>query len=307
MLEIRNLKVAYKRDGKRYLILRGVDLSVGENETVGILGESGCGKSTLALSILRLLKRNVEFVSGSILYKGEDILRLSEEELRKIRGGEIGIIFQHPFSSLNPCMKIGKQIEEVVRLHSSVYTVSELLKTVGLKDVEKIKNSYPHELSGGMIQRCMLAIALAGDPEILIADEPTTALDKMLEKEIIDLLKELVMKKNLSLIFISHNLGLIKYLTKKVYVMYAGVVVEEGKTDEVLSSPLHPYTEVLIESYPKKGRIKYFEGDVVDIENLPGGCKFHPRCPYVFEDCKWKEPKLFLKNNRFVRCLRQEK
>jgi len=162
MLEIRNLKVAYKRDGKRYLILRGVDLSVGENETVGILGESGCGKSTLALSILRLLKRNVEFVSGSILYKGEDILRLSEEELRKIRGGEIGIIFQHPFSSLNPCMKIGTQIEEVVKQHSSVYTVSELLKTVGLKDVEKIKNSYPHELSGGMIQRCMLAIALAG-------------------------------------------------------------------------------------------------------------------------------------------------
>jgi len=303
IINIKELNVGYFLKNRNISILRGIDFKVSEKEQLGIAGESGSGKTTVALSILKLLKPNTEIFKGEILYRDRNILDMNDEELLNIRGKEISMVFQHPFSSLNPVIKIGEQIRETIFQHKTGLDVRCLLELVNLKDYKKIANAYPHQLSGGMIQRVMLAIALAGKPSVLIADEPTTALDKTLEKEIVVLLKNLIEKENLTLVFISHNLGLINFLTNHLIVMYSGVVVEEGKTGDILKKPFHPYTKALIDSYPKPGKnIISIPGDVPDITSLPKGCKFYPRCRYARKECVEKEPELYEIDGRKVRC-----
>jgi len=303
IINIKELNVGYFLKNRNISILRGIDFKVSEKEQLGIAGESGSGKTTVALSILKLLKPNTEIFKGEILYRDRNILDMNDEELLNIRGKEISMVFQHPFSSLNPVIKIGEQIRETIFQHKTGLDVRYLLELVNLKDYKKIANAYPHQLSGGMIQRVMLAIALAGKPSVLIADEPTTALDKTLEKEIVVLLKNLIEKENLTLVFISHNLGLINFLTNHLIVMYSGVVVEEGKTGDILKKPFHPYTKALIDSYPKPGKnIISIPGDVPDITSLPKGCKFYPRCRYARKECVEKEPELYEIDGRRVRC-----
>ena len=325
MLEVKNLSVEFYKGGKVIQALRDVSLTLKRNEVLGIVGESGCGKSTLALSILKLIpEKEGKTVSGEILFKGEDILRLSDEKLLQIRGDKISIVFQDPFTSLNPVFRIGNQIAESLTLHwrgnqSTHQMEKEIIKLLELVKMPKPKDtmwSYPHQLSGGMQQRVMIAIALSSNPEILIADEPTTALDVTIQKEILDLLTELQKKLGLSVVLITHDFGIVAHICQRVSVMYAGSIVEEASTSEIFRSPLHPYTKGLLESLPsreelssspqgEKRRLKAIPGQVPDPSNLPSGCKFHPRCPIVIEDCEPEEPRLReIVKNHWARCIR---
>jgi peptide/nickel transport system ATP-binding protein len=325
VLEVRNLSVEYYKGGKVIQALRDASITLKRNEVLGIVGESGCGKSTLALSILKLIpEREGKIVSGEILFKGEELLRLSEEKLVQIRGDRISIIFQDPFTSLNPVFRIGNQIAESLTLHrkdnlSTSQIEKEIIELLELVKIPKPKDtmwSYPHQLSGGMQQRVMIAIALSSNPEILIADEPTTALDVTIQKEILDLLTELQKKLGLSVVLITHDFGIVAQVCQRVSVMYAGSIVEEASTSEIFHNPLHPYTKGLLESLPsrkepsgsprgEKRRLKAIPGQVPDPSNLPSGCKFHPRCPIAIEDCKRGEPMLKeIVKNHWVRCIR---
>jgi len=325
VLEVRNLSFAFYKGGKVIQALRDVSLTLKRNEVLGIVGESGCGKSTLALSILKLIpEKEGKIVSGEILFKGEDILRLSDEKLLQIRGNRISIVFQDPFTSLNPVFRTGNQIAESLALHrkenqSTHQMEKEIIKLLELVKMPKPKDtmwSYPHQLSGGMQQRVMIAIALSSNPEILIADEPTTALDVTIQNEILALLTELQKKLGLSIVLITHDFGIVAQICQRVSVMYAGSIVEEASTSEIFHNPLHPYTKGLLESLPsreelpsspqgEKRRLKAIPGQVPDPSNLPSGCKFHPRCPVVIEDCKPEEPKLReIVKNHWVRCIR---
>jgi len=325
VLEVRNLSVEYYKGGKVIQALRDASITLKRNEVLGIVGESGCGKSTLALSILKLIpEREGKIVSGEILFKGEELLRLSDEKLVQIRGERISIIFQDPFTSLNPVFRIGNQIAESLTLHrkdnlSTSQIEKEIIELLELVKIPKPKDtmwSYPHQLSGGMQQRVMIAIALSSKPEILIADEPTTALDVTIQKEILDLLTELQKKLGLSVVLITHDFGIVAQVCQRVSVMYAGSIVEEALTSEIFHIPLHPYTKGLLESLPsrkepsgsprgEKRRLKAIPGQVPDPSNLPSGCKFHPRCPISIEDCKGGEPMLKeIVKNHWVRCIR---
>jgi len=325
VLEVRNLSVEYYKGGKVIQALRDASITLKRNEVLGIVGESGCGKSTLALSILKLIpEREGKVVSGEILFKGEELLRLSDEKLVQIRGDRISIIFQDPFTSLNPVFRIGNQIAESLTLHrkdnlSTSQIEKEIIELLELVKIPKPKDtmwSYPHQLSGGMQQRVMIAIALSSKPEILIADEPTTALDVTIQKEILDLLTELQKKLGLSVVLITHDFGIVAQVCQRVSVMYAGSIVEEASTSEIFHNPLHPYTKGLLESLPsrkepsgsprgEKRRLKAIPGQVPDPSNLPSGCKFHPRCPISIEDCKGGEPMLKeIVKNHWVRCIR---
>jgi len=325
ILEVKNLSVEFYKGGKVIQALRDTSLTLKRNEVLGIVGESGCGKSTLALSILKLIpEKEGKVVSGEILFKGEDILRLSDERLLQIRGDRISIIFQDPFTSLNPVFRTGNQIAESLTLHKkenlSTHQIKkeiiELLELVKMPKPKDTMLSYPHQLSGGMQQRVMIAIALSSNPEILIADEPTTALDVTIQKEILNLLTELQKKLGLSVVLITHDFGIVAQTCQRVSVMYAGIIVEEASTFEIFHNPLHPYTKGLLESLPsreeplsssqsEKRRLKAIPGQVPDPSNLPSGCKFHPRCPKVIEDCKLEEPGLReIVKNHWVRCIR---
>ncbi len=325
ILEVKNLSVEFYKGGKVIHALRDTSLTLKSNEVLGIVGESGCGKSTLALSILKLIpEKEGKVVSGEILFKGEDLLRLSDEKLLQTRGDRISIIFQDPFTSLNPVFKAGNQIAESLTLHkkenlSAHQMEKEIIKLLELVKMPKPKDtmlSYPHQLSGGMQQRVMIAIALSSNPEILIADEPTTALDVTIQKEMLSLLTELQKKLGLSVVLITHDFGIVAQTCQRVSVMYAGIIVEEASTSEIFHNPLHPYTKGLLESLPsreklpgssqsEKRRLKAIPGQVPDPSNLPSGCKFHPRCPKVIEDCKPEEPRLReIVKNHWVRCIR---
>ena len=325
ILEVKNLSVEFYKGGKVIQALRDTSLTLKRNEVLGIVGESGCGKSTLALSILKLIpEKEGRVISGEILFKGEDILRLSDEKLLQIRGDRVSIIFQDPFTSLNPVFKISKQIAESLTLHKKENLsthqmekeIIELLELVKLPKPKDMMLSYPYQLSGGMQQRVMIAIALSSNPEILIADEPTTALDVTIQKEILNLLTELQKKLGLSVVLITHDFGIVAQTCQRVSVMYAGIIVEEASTSEIFHNPLHPYTKGLLESLPsreelpsssqsEKRRLKAIPGQVPDPSNLPSGCKFHPRCPKVIEDCKPEEPRLReIVKNHWVRCIR---
>ncbi len=325
MLEVRNLSVEFYKGGKIIPALRNVSITLKQNEVLGIVGESGCGKSTLALSILKLIsEREGKIVSGEVLFKGEELLSLSKEKLLQVRGDRISIIFQDPFTSLNPVFRVGTQIAESLSLHRKENLptqqmekeIIELLELVKMPKPKDTMLSYPHQLSGGMQQRVMIAMALSSNPEILIADEPTTALDVTIQKEILGLLTELQKKLGLSVILITHDFGIVAETCQRVSVMYAGNIVEEASTSEIFHNPLHPYTRGLLESLPsgeespdfsqgEKRRLKSIPGQVPDPSNLPSGCKFHPRCPIVIEQCKPEEPRFReIIKNHWARCIR---
>ncbi len=282
-------------NGYRLFAVRGTSFDLHRGETLGLVGESGCGKSVTAFSILRLIDPPGRIDDGEILYAGTNILALDEERIRKIRGKEISMIFQEPMTSLNPVFRIGFQIEEVLRLHLNMNNKDareraiDLLRQVGIPTPEKRCDSFPHELSGGMRQRVMIAMALAADPAILIADEPTTALDVTIQAQILDLLLQLQSERKMSLLLITHDLGIVANVADRIAIMYAGEIVETGSTRDVFNNPLHPYTIGLFEALPRQGNIKErmstIPGTVPAVTGEMRGCVFHPRCFKATDEC----------------------
>jgi len=296
----------------------GVSFEIAAGQTVGLIGESGCGKSVTAMSITGLIDPPGRIQPGSsIRYAGQELVGAEEETLRRIRGDKIGMVFQEPMSSLNPVYSVGAQIAEAVRAHQDVSRreamdrAVEMLKLVRIAAPERRVRDYPHEMSGGMRQRVMIAIALACEPRLLIADEPTTALDVTIQAQIIALLAELRERLDMSMLLITHDLGVVSQIADHVVVMYAGRVVEQGRTAEVLASPQHPYTEALLKSIPgvatERGQpLPVIRGTVPSPFAWPGGCRFAPRCEYVFDRCVIEEPTLFVVETGLSRCwLRQ--
>ena len=319
LLEVKDLKTYFYTDAGVAKSVDGVTFSVDRGKVLGIVGESGCGKSVTSLSIMRLVDPATgRYEGGSILFDGQDILKLPEKEMQKLRGNKISMIFQEPMTSLNPVFTIGYQIEESLVLHKGMDKKAararaiELLELVGIPEAGKRVDEYPHQLSGGMRQRVMIAMALAGDPELLIADEPTTALDVTIQAQILDLLKELQEKLNMSIIFITHDLGVISEMADEVAVMYAGEIVEKASTRELFEDPKHPYTVGLMDSIPdineEVDRLKTLEGLVPSLYDMPKGCHFAPRCKYACPECEKEHIKLTnLEGGRQVRCRRYEK
>jgi oligopeptide/dipeptide ABC transporter ATP-binding protein len=288
ILEVKNLKTYFYTEDGIVKSVDGVDFTVKRGEVMGLVGESGCGKSVTSLTIMRLIGQPGKVVDGSIVFDGADLLDLSESDMVRIRGNRISMIFQQPQSSLNPVFKVGDQIAEVLDIHRSLgkeqgwQRAIELLKMVGIPDAERRAHAFPHELSGGMAQRVMIAMALACVPELLIADEPTTALDVTIQAQILDLMRDLRSKMNASIILITHDLGVVAEMCERVAVMYAGQIVEQTDVKELFANPRHPYTQGLIGSIPVLGIIKdqldTIPGSVPNLINLPPGCRFAPRC-----------------------------
>jgi oligopeptide/dipeptide ABC transporter ATP-binding protein len=292
-------------------------LQVHSGETLGIVGESGCGKTMLALSIMRLLPGNGKIINGEIKFMGLDLLTLSVDEMRSRRGRDISMIFQEPMTSLNPVLRVGEQIAEAIRLHQNLPGKQaldlsvHLLREVGIADPQKRVRDYPHHLSGGMRQRVMIAMAMSCHPKLLLADEPTTALDVTVQAQILDLISDLKQKKNMAVVFITHDLGVIAQSAQKVAVMYAGKIVESSPVEDLFVKPLHPYTQGLLESIParciasgaKEDYLKTIPGSVPGLYDSISGCRFHDRCPYAFDDCRRKEPELAeIETGHFVSC-----
>lgn len=307
VLEIRDLKTYFYTYEGVAKAVDGIHYQLAKGEPLGLVGESGCGKSVSALSILRLIPVPPgKIVGGEILFKGKNLLDLHEEEMRKIRGDRISMIFQEPMTSLNPVFTIGNQIQETFKLHQglskreAIEKTIEMLRLVNIASPERCVKQYPHELSGGMRQRAMIAMALACNPEILIADEPTTALDVTIQAQILDLMIKLKEELGMAIILITHNLGVIVETVKRVLVMYAGKIVEEAKTKTLFENPQHPYTMGLLKSIPRLGdkvrlgkvRLSEIPGVVPSLYELPPGCKFSTRCPSVMARCREEEPEL---------------
>ncbi|MEM0003524.1 MAG: ABC transporter ATP-binding protein, partial [Thermoproteota archaeon] len=293
-LEVEDLSVEYHLPQGKVKALDNVNLTIDKGEVVGVVGESGSGKSTLAHAVIRLVKPPGKIVEGRILFNGKNILELSDEEIRKIRGKEISMIFQDPSSYLNPVYPVGFQVAEVYEAHENTNMrklngeVVSLFKKVRITDSEVRVGSYPHELSGGMKQRILIAMAIALKPKLLIADEPTSALDTTIQAEILSLLNELKEEYSLSILFISHDVGVVSEIANRMIVMYAGKVVEEGPAKRIVEEPLHPYTKALVLATKTTRKKKLFSipGTPPDMLNLPKGCPFHPRCPYAKDSCK---------------------
>ena len=306
LLEVQNLKVNYRFRDKKIRAVDDVSFSVNEGDRFAIVGESGSGKSTLGLSIIRLCPGEA---SGSVRLNNIDILKLSQEELRKLRGSDISVVFQDPNSALNPVLRVGDQLVEVFTTHgyskAEAYSRSvELLETVGIPEPEKRIMSYPHQLSGGMKQRVIIAMAIALNPKLVIADEPTSALDVTIQAQILKLIKELSETKKLSMILITHDIGVAAEVCNQIGIMYAGRMLEIGAFEDIFHNPKHPYTQSLMTCVPKglKCVLKPLPGSVPDMSDLPSGCKFHPRCPYANEKCKTIEPELEKVDGRYVAC-----
>ena len=300
LLEIRGLKTRFHMFAGTVKALDGIDLVVREQEIVGLVGESGGGKSVAGFSILGLIDPPGEIAAGEILFRGEDLLKKSEAEMRAIRGGDISMIFQDPMTALNPLQTIHAQMDEMLRLHTSLDAgqrterILSLLQEVGISNPEYRLRSYPHQFSGGMLQRVVIATALAAHPKLIIADEPTTALDVTVQAQILRLLEGVVKNNRTALIFITHDLAVVAGLTERVAVMYCGRIVEEGPTDSIIGSPLHPYTQGLLLSIPRMekrgGRLPQIPGMVPSLLGLPKGCAFAPRCPKVLPLCTENTP-----------------
>jgi len=317
LLEVRGLKTYFFTEDGVVKAVDGVDFDVHKGEIVAIVGESGCGKSVTSLSIMRLVGIPGKIVDGEILFKGENILELPDSEMRRIRGDRISMIFQQPTSCLNPVFRVGDQISEVLEIHRGMdkkegwERAIELLRIVGIPEPEKRVESFPHELSGGMAQRVMIAMALACEPELLIADEPTTALDVTIQAQILDLMRGLQEKFGSSIILITHDMGVVAEMASRVSVMYAGRVVEQTDVNTIFENPLHPYTRGLLASIPVMGvvkeRLDTIPGSVPNLINLPPGCKFAPRCKARMEHnlqiCTEREPDLIeVEPGHRVRC-----
>ncbi len=306
VLKVENLSTVFETSEGVIHAVEGADIEIQKGETLGIVGESGCGKSALALSIMRLLPSPPgRILSGSVLFAGRDLLLLNNEEMRQVRGREISMIFQEPMTSLNPVLRVGDQIAEVTRLHrkwtkkESLDHAVEMLRLVGISDPEKRIRDYPHQLSGGMRQRVMIAIAMTCNPRLLIADEPTTALDVTIQAQILDLIERLKSEIEMSVIMITHNLGIVAETAQQAVVMYAGWVVEKAPVTDLFSSPLHPYTQGLMRSLPDPEKdydrtsfLPVIPGTVPDLYHLPRGCHFQDRCNRVMKICREVEPQL---------------
>jgi len=304
-LKVENLRIAFRKDGGEVLAVRGVDFELKRGETLALVGESGCGKTVTALSILRLLAEPpAKILSGRIGLGGTDLLGLNAEAMRQVRGRDIAMIFQDPMTSLNPVLSIGEQIMETLRRHTALGRAEirrralELLGRVEIPSPEEKLRQYPHQLSGGMRQRVMIAIALSCSPRVLIADEPTTALDVLVQAQIMDLLKQLRNDTGLSILLITHDLGIVADSADRALVMYSGQIVESGPVAPLFQSPLHPYTRGLLNSVPRigrrpaSGRLREIPGQVPRPGELPTGCAFHPRCPDASDRCRKDAPVL---------------
>ncbi len=314
LLEIKDEKLSFFTPAGEVKALNGVSFSMDEGEVLGIVGESGSGKSVTAYSIMGLTAYPGKLIGGTIYFNGHQIEKMSEKEMRKIRGNEVSIIFQDPMTSLNPVYTIGNQITEVIRLHTgkskkeAYDRAKELLELVGINEPTKRLKQYPHELSGGMRQRVMIAIALACEPKLLIADEPTTALDVTIQAQILELMQELRQKLGMSIIMITHDLGVVASMCERIAVMYAGHIVEYGTADEIFYEPKHEYTKGLINSIPKLSaqkieRLVPIEGQPVDLLNPPAGCPFAPRCANCMKIClREMPPKTELSDTHYSHC-----
>ena len=317
LLEVKNLHVMYKTDEDDVYALNGINLELDKGETLGLVGETGAGKTTIALSILKLLPERTGFITqGEILFEGQNVVNMKEEKMRMLRGNDISMIFADPMSALNPLHTVGSQIAEVILLHNTGMShadvekkVDEMMELVGIPAERKVE--YPHQFSGGMRQRIVIAMALSCNPELLIADEPTTALDVTIQAQILELLNELKDKLGMAIIFITHDLGVISEMADEVVVMYAGEIVEKAETRQLFDNPKHPYTEGLMASIPdidqEVDRLQTLEGLVPSLYDMPSGCRFGPRCKYYTEECGKNHSQLTrLSDQREVRCRRYE-
>jgi peptide/nickel transport system ATP-binding protein/oligopeptide transport system ATP-binding protein len=314
LLEIKNLQIDFGAKERPLRAVDGVSLSIGSGETVCLVGESGCGKSVTALSIARLVPSPpARYVGGEILLNGRDVLKMNQSELRQIRGWVVSYIFQEPGSSLNPVFRVGNQIKESLKLHRPEKATNDevvrLLKLVGIPAPESRMRDYPHQLSGGMQQRVMIAMALASEPKLLVADEPTTALDVTIQAQILELLLDLKKRLGMAMLLITHNLGIVSDIADRLAVMYAGQIVELAPAAELLRRPFHPYTRALMNSVPKLGheteRLQAIGGTVPNLGEWPKGCRFYPRCPNASRhpECADKMPELQeVEPQRWVRC-----
>ena len=312
LLEIKNLHVTYTTERAVGYALNGVNLKIDVGESIGLVGESGAGKTTTALSILNLLPKPVgKITEGEITFQGKSVLSMSKKELMNLRGNLVGMIFQNPLTALNPTFTVGEQISMVLRAHSKIsrkesrMKATELLEKVGIQGQRII--DYPHQFSGGMRQRVGIAAGIASNPALLIADEPTTALDVTIQAQILELMKQLQTQYSTSLLMITHNLGIVAELCKKVAVMYGGTIIEYGTVAEVFKDPLHPYTVGLLGALPNltstSERLTAIPGNIANAAHLPDGCRFHPRCSHCTEKCKTVIPELIrINDNHFVAC-----
>jgi peptide/nickel transport system ATP-binding protein len=312
LLEIKNLTIQYKTDNGIVHAVENLDLELGNGETLGFVGETGAGKTTTALGILQLVPEPAgKIVGGEIIFKGENLLKKSKSEMKKILGSKIAMIFQDPMTSLNPVITVGEQIQEMILLHEKISKEEALEKAKKMLEVVGIQGSrhdeYPHQFSGGMKQRVVIAIALSCNPVLLIADEPTTALDVTIQAQVLDLMKKLKDEFQTSMVMITHDLGVVAEICDKVAIIYGGNVVEYGPKESLYMKPYHPYTEGLFNSIPdldsEQDRLNVIDGLPPDPTNMPTGCTFHPRCPHAMEKCKCERPSKFsVGEGHFVNC-----
>ena len=316
LLEVKDLRTSFFTDAGEVRAVDGVSFAVEAGKLMGLVGESGSGKTASVLSVMRLLPESARVVGGAVLFEGRDLLKLSEPEMRTVRGAKIAMIFQEPMTSLNPVFTIGSQIGEAVRLHQhtarreTLERTIESLRLVGIADPERRVNDYPHQLSGGMRQRVMIAMALACEPKLLIADEPTTALDVTIQAQILDLIRELQVRLKLAVILVTHDLGIVAQYADDVTILYAARVMEQAPSAELFRNPLNPYTRGLLESIPgadghRHRRLRAIAGTIPNALHPPSGCRFHPRCPLVIDECARVDPPLVAKApQHLVACIR---
>ena len=316
LLEVKSLRTSFFTDAGEVRAVDGVSFSVAPGKLLGIVGESGSGKTATVLSIMRLLPESARIVSGEVIFEDQDLLKLSEPEMRHVRGARIAMIFQEPMTSLNPVFTIGSQIGEAVRLHQHTNRAEtrnrtiEALRMVGIADPEHRIDDYPHQLSGGMRQRVMIAMALSCNPRLLIADEPTTALDVTIQAQILDLIRELQVRLSLAVILVTHDLGIVSEYADDVTILYAARVMEQAPSAELFRNPLNPYTRGLLESIPgidgsRHRRLQAIPGTIPNSLHPPAGCRFHPRCPLAIPKCSEVDPPLENKApNHYVACIR---
>ncbi len=320
MVDVKNLRTFFYTEDGEVPAVDDVSFHVNRGETLGIVGESGCGKSVTSLSVMRLIPEPPGKIldGSSITFEGEELLTKRESDMRKIRGNDISMIFQEPMTSLNPVYTCGDQIMEAITLHQGLSErearnqAIDMLRLVGIPAPEQRVDEYPHQLSGGMRQRVMIAMALSCNPKLLIADEPTTALDVTIQAQILEIMKELKDEMGMAIMLITHDLGVIAEMAERVVVMYAGKIVEEAEAHEIFRNPMHPYTEGLINSIPRMDmpsdeRLHVIEGVVPNPLNMPVGCYFHPRCPYAMDICRSEQPKFITQEGHQVACWLHDK
>jgi oligopeptide/dipeptide ABC transporter ATP-binding protein len=316
LLEVKDLRTSFFTDAGEVRAVDGVSFAVESGKLMGLVGESGSGKTASVLSVMRLLPERARVMGGAVLFEGRDLLKLSEPEMRAVRGAKIAMIFQEPMTSLNPVFTIGSQIGEAVRLHQhtarreTLERTIEALRLVGIADPERRVNDYPHQLSGGMRQRVMIAMALACEPKLLVADEPTTALDVTIQAQILDLIRELQVRLKLAVILVTHDLGVVAQYADDVTILYAARVMEQAPSAELFRNPLNPYTRGLLESIPgtdgsRHRRLRAIAGTIPNALHPPSGCRFHPRCPMAIDECARVDPPLVAKApQHLVACIR---